>query len=138
MAEREKIMEGHRLQAIRSKRWSTGLLVFSEVFFLAAIMFGNVLGIARWSASGPVIRIAQKLEARAVETARKTKPDTELWKADFAWCRISCGLYPSPMPVSRIVRIGFEPRYLAVEIWSTEKLMRQRENQKAFPRNLSR
>ena len=23
-------------QAIRSKRWSTGLLVFSEVFFLAA------------------------------------------------------------------------------------------------------
>jgi hypothetical protein len=36
MAEREKVMEGHRKQAIRSKRWSTGLLVFSEVFFLAA------------------------------------------------------------------------------------------------------
>ena len=36
MAEREKVMEGHRQQAIRSKRWSTGLLVFSEVFFLAA------------------------------------------------------------------------------------------------------
>jgi len=35
-AEREKVMEGHRLQAIRSKRWSTGLLVFSELFFLAA------------------------------------------------------------------------------------------------------
>jgi hypothetical protein len=30
MAEREKVMEGHRQQAIRSKRWSTGLLVFSE------------------------------------------------------------------------------------------------------------
>ena len=36
MAEREKVMEGHRQQAIRSKRWSTGLLVSSEVFFLAA------------------------------------------------------------------------------------------------------
>ena len=36
MAEREKVMEGHRQQALRSKRWSTGLLVFSEVFFLAA------------------------------------------------------------------------------------------------------
>jgi hypothetical protein len=36
MAEREKVIEGHRQQAIRSKRWSTGLLVFSEVFFLAA------------------------------------------------------------------------------------------------------
>jgi hypothetical protein len=36
MAEREKVMEAHRLQAIRSKRWSTGLLVFSELFFLAA------------------------------------------------------------------------------------------------------
>src|SRR5260221_3160647 len=35
-AEREKVMEGNRLQAIRSKRRSTGLLVFSEVFFLAA------------------------------------------------------------------------------------------------------
>jgi hypothetical protein len=36
MAEREKVIETHRQQAIRSKRWSTGLLVFSEVFFLAA------------------------------------------------------------------------------------------------------
>ena len=36
MAEREKVMEGHRQQAIRCKRWSTGLLVFSEIFFLAA------------------------------------------------------------------------------------------------------
>jgi len=36
MAERERVMEGHRQQAIRCKRWSTGLLVFSEVFFLAA------------------------------------------------------------------------------------------------------
>jgi hypothetical protein len=36
MAEREKVMEGYQQQAIRSKRWSTGLLVFSEVFFLAA------------------------------------------------------------------------------------------------------
>jgi ABC-type transport system involved in cytochrome bd biosynthesis fused ATPase/permease subunit len=35
-AEREKITEGHRKQAIRGKRWSTGLLVCSEVFFLAA------------------------------------------------------------------------------------------------------
>ena len=36
MAEGEGTMEGHRRQAIRSKRWSTGLLVCSEVFFLAA------------------------------------------------------------------------------------------------------
>src|SRR6516162_11912792 len=36
MAERERVMEGHRQQAVRSKRWSTGLLVSSEVFFLAA------------------------------------------------------------------------------------------------------
>src|SRR4029077_9036076 len=36
MAGQEKIMEGHRLQAIRSKRWSTGLLIFSELFFLTA------------------------------------------------------------------------------------------------------
>ena len=36
LAEREKIIEGHRRQAIRSKRWSTGLLLFGEVFFLAA------------------------------------------------------------------------------------------------------
>jgi hypothetical protein len=35
MAERERVIEGHRKQAIRSKRWSTGLLVSSEVFFLA-------------------------------------------------------------------------------------------------------
>jgi hypothetical protein len=87
-------------------------------------MFGNVLGIARWFAPGPDIRIAQKLEALKRALSRrlgKTKPDAELWKADFAWCRISCGPYPSPMPVSRIVRIGFEARYLAVEIWSTEK-----------------
>ncbi len=32
----EKVVEGHRYQAIRSKRWSTGLLVCSEVFFLVA------------------------------------------------------------------------------------------------------
>src|SRR4029077_5966082 len=36
MAERERVMERHRQQAIRCKRWSTGLLVFSEIFFLAA------------------------------------------------------------------------------------------------------
>jgi hypothetical protein len=36
MAERERVMEGHRQRAIRSKRWWTGPLVFSEVFFLAA------------------------------------------------------------------------------------------------------
>ena len=36
ISEREKVMEGHRRQAIRAKRWSTGLLVSSEVFFLAA------------------------------------------------------------------------------------------------------
>jgi len=36
MTDREKVMEGHRRQAIRSKCWSTGLLVCSEVFFLAA------------------------------------------------------------------------------------------------------
>jgi hypothetical protein len=35
-AEREKVMEGHRQQAIKGKRWSTGLLVCSEVFFLVA------------------------------------------------------------------------------------------------------
>ena len=34
--DREKGIEEHRQQAMRSKRWSTGLLVFSEVFFLAA------------------------------------------------------------------------------------------------------
>jgi hypothetical protein len=36
MVEREKVLETHRQQAIQSKRWSTGLLVFSEVLFLAA------------------------------------------------------------------------------------------------------
>jgi hypothetical protein len=36
LVERAKMVEGHRQQAIGSKRWSTGLLVFSEVFFLAA------------------------------------------------------------------------------------------------------
>jgi hypothetical protein len=36
LAEREKIIEGHRRQAIRSKRRSTGLLLFAEVLFLAA------------------------------------------------------------------------------------------------------
>jgi len=36
MPEREKVIEGHRRQATRSKRWSTGLLVFSELLFLAA------------------------------------------------------------------------------------------------------
>jgi hypothetical protein len=38
-AEREEVMEGHRKQAIKSKRWSTGLLVSGEVFFLAASLF---------------------------------------------------------------------------------------------------
>ena len=36
LEQREKATEGHRQQAIRSKRWSTGLLIFSEVFFLVA------------------------------------------------------------------------------------------------------
>ena len=36
MEEREILMEAHRRQAVRSKRWSTGLLVGSEVFFLVA------------------------------------------------------------------------------------------------------
>src|SRR6516165_11744726 len=36
MAEQGRVIEGHRRQAIRSKRWSTALLAFSEVFFLAA------------------------------------------------------------------------------------------------------
>ena len=36
VAEQAKVMEVHRQRAIRSKRWSTGLLVFSEIFFLAA------------------------------------------------------------------------------------------------------
>ena len=36
LAEREKIIEGHRRQAITSKRWSAGLLLVAEVLFLAA------------------------------------------------------------------------------------------------------
>jgi len=36
MADRERVIERHRRQAMRSKGWSTGLLVFSEIFFLAA------------------------------------------------------------------------------------------------------
>jgi len=45
MSEREKVMEGHRQQAIRSKGLSTGLLVFSEVFFLvASLCLGMSLG----------------------------------------------------------------------------------------------
>ena len=36
IAQQERVIEGHRQQAVRSKRWSTGLLVFSEVLFLAA------------------------------------------------------------------------------------------------------
>jgi Na+/proline symporter len=44
-AEREEIMEGHRKQAIRSKRWSTGLLVSGEVFFLiASLCLASSLG----------------------------------------------------------------------------------------------
>jgi hypothetical protein len=34
--ERDNLMERHRQQAIKSKRWSTGLLVSSEIVFLAA------------------------------------------------------------------------------------------------------
>jgi len=36
VAEREKILEKHQQQAIWSKRLSTGLLLFGEIFFLAA------------------------------------------------------------------------------------------------------
>ena len=36
VAEREKVVEVHRQQAITGKRWSTGLLLCSEVFFLVA------------------------------------------------------------------------------------------------------
>ena len=36
MAEQGRVMEGHRRQAIRSKRWSIALLALNEVFFLAA------------------------------------------------------------------------------------------------------
>jgi hypothetical protein len=35
-ADRERAAERHRRQAIKGKRWSTGLLVSSELFFLAA------------------------------------------------------------------------------------------------------
>jgi hypothetical protein len=45
MAERERVIEGHRRQVTKSKRWSTGLLVCSEVFFLAAsLCFSLSLG----------------------------------------------------------------------------------------------
>jgi hypothetical protein len=36
MEKREKAIEAHRQQATRGKRWSTGLLVLSELCFLAA------------------------------------------------------------------------------------------------------
>src|SRR6201996_1588008 len=36
VAGQERSVEGHRRQAIKSKRWSTGLLVLSEVLFLVA------------------------------------------------------------------------------------------------------
>jgi hypothetical protein len=36
IGEGEKAIEGHRQRALKSKRWSTGLLVCSEVFFLSA------------------------------------------------------------------------------------------------------
>ena len=36
IAEQERTVDGHREQAIKSKRWSTGLLVLSEIFFLIA------------------------------------------------------------------------------------------------------
>src|SRR3984893_10373512 len=36
LVEREQVIEGHRKQAIVSKRWSTGLLICSGVLFLAA------------------------------------------------------------------------------------------------------
>ena len=32
----ERSVEGHRRQAIKSKRWSTGLLILSEILFLVA------------------------------------------------------------------------------------------------------
>jgi hypothetical protein len=51
MAEREKVMEGHRQQAL-SKRWSTGLLVFSEVFFLAANCSPGVVSVRVVRSSG--------------------------------------------------------------------------------------
>jgi hypothetical protein len=36
IAGQERSVEGHRRQAIKSKRWSTGLLVLSEILFLIA------------------------------------------------------------------------------------------------------
>lgn len=36
IAGQEKSMESHRRQAIKSKRWSTGLLILSEILFLIA------------------------------------------------------------------------------------------------------
>jgi hypothetical protein len=36
VAGQERSVEGHRRQAIKSKRWSTGLLVLSEILFLIA------------------------------------------------------------------------------------------------------
>ena len=36
IAGQEKSLEGHRRQAVESKRWSTGLLVLSEILFLIA------------------------------------------------------------------------------------------------------
>jgi hypothetical protein len=41
----DNIAAGHRQQAIKSKRWSTGLLVLSEIFFLvASLSLGSSLG----------------------------------------------------------------------------------------------
>jgi len=39
IGEGETAIEGHRQRAMQSKRWSTGLLVCSEVFFLSASLF---------------------------------------------------------------------------------------------------
>ena len=36
MQEREKVIEAHRQAAMTSKRWLTGLIVFSEICFLVA------------------------------------------------------------------------------------------------------
>ena len=70
ISEREKVMEGHRQQAIRSKRWSTGLLVFSEVFFSSRqFMFGNVLGIARWIAVICCSSLLVRLTSRHISIA---------------------------------------------------------------------
>jgi len=41
----DKIIEEHRRQAIRGKSWSTGLILFGEIFFLAAsLCFVTSLG----------------------------------------------------------------------------------------------